>query len=113
MIPPTLNLSTTTLRRTAAQQAKADLLRLIEENQIQPGGQLPSEIELAKRLGVARQTLRGALEHLAQQDVLERRHGVGTFVKSATRVGTIGLITAFCTAGRQKSIYNLWMTHHA
>ncbi len=42
--------------------------------------QLPSEFELAKQLGVSRATLREALRILEEENVIIRRHGVGTFV---------------------------------
>ncbi len=41
---------------------------------------LPSEFELAKFLGVSRATLREALRLLEEENVIVRRHGVGTFV---------------------------------
>lgn len=48
-----------------------------------PGGSaLPAETVLAAELGVALGTLRRALELLAAQGLIERRHGRGTFVRS-------------------------------
>ena len=41
---------------------------------------LPSEFEWAKQLGVSRATLREALRVLEEENVIIRRHGVGTFV---------------------------------
>jgi GntR family transcriptional regulator len=43
---------------------------------------LPSEFDLAKQLGVSRATLREALRILEEDNVIIRRHGVGTFVNS-------------------------------
>jgi GntR family transcriptional regulator len=43
---------------------------------------LPSEFDLAKHLGVSRATLREALRILEEDNVIIRRHGVGTFVNS-------------------------------
>jgi GntR family transcriptional regulator len=43
---------------------------------------LPSEFELSKHLGVSRATLREALRLLEEENVVVRRHGVGTFVNS-------------------------------
>lgn len=43
---------------------------------------LPSEFELAKSLGVSRATLREALRLLEEENIIVRRHGVGTFVNS-------------------------------
>lgn len=44
--------------------------------------QLPSEFDLAKLLGVSRATLREALRILEEENVIIRRHGVGTFVNA-------------------------------
>lgn len=43
---------------------------------------LPSEFELSKKLGVSRATLREALRILEEENVIIRRHGVGTFINS-------------------------------
>ncbi|MGJ9458916.1 GntR family transcriptional regulator [Oceanobacillus sp. CF4.6] len=43
---------------------------------------LPSEYQLSKRLGVSRATLREALRILEEDNIVTRRHGVGTFVNS-------------------------------
>lgn len=43
---------------------------------------LPSEFVWAKKLGVSRATLREALRILEEENVIIRRHGVGTFVNS-------------------------------
>ncbi|MBD1379267.1 GntR family transcriptional regulator [Metabacillus arenae] len=43
---------------------------------------LPSEFELSKKLGVSRATLREALRILEEDNVIIRRHGVGTFINS-------------------------------
>ncbi|QDP40238.1 GntR family transcriptional regulator [Radiobacillus deserti] len=43
---------------------------------------LPSEFELSKKLGVSRATLREALRLLEEDNIVTRRHGVGTFVNS-------------------------------
>jgi GntR family transcriptional regulator len=57
-----------------------ELLRLIRRGALPPGSQLPSERELTERLGVSRVILREALRVLEEDNVLVRRHGVGTFV---------------------------------
>jgi GntR family transcriptional regulator len=55
-----------------------DLAVLI--GKIKPGGKLPSEPELATRLGVSRATLREAMRAFEEQGLIRRRQGVGTFV---------------------------------
>jgi GntR family transcriptional regulator len=46
-----------------------------------PDAVLPSEDELAQTFGVSRVTLRAAMASLEAQGLVERRQGVGTFVK--------------------------------
>ncbi|HEY3201823.1 MAG TPA: GntR family transcriptional regulator, partial [Actinomycetes bacterium] len=53
------------------------LLDLIESAGV--GERLPSERELAARWGVARMTVRKAIERLIEEGRLERRHGSGTY----------------------------------
>ena len=54
----------------------------IEKGIFKEKEKLPSEFELAKSLGVSRATLREALRLLEEENVIVRRHGVGTFVNS-------------------------------
>jgi GntR family transcriptional regulator len=54
----------------------------IEEGIYQEKEKLPSEFDLSKKLGVSRATLREALRILEEENVIIRRHGVGTFVNS-------------------------------
>ncbi|SDJ71310.1 GntR family transcriptional regulator [Sediminibacillus albus] len=56
------------------------LKRDIENGKYKEKEKLPSEFELSKRLGVSRATLREALRLLEEDNVVTRRHGVGTFV---------------------------------
>ncbi|WP_020672912.1 GntR family transcriptional regulator [Amycolatopsis nigrescens] len=58
--------------------AKAEVQRLIRT--LGEGAALPAERELAKRLGVARMTLRQAIGELVLDGRLERKHGKGTYV---------------------------------
>src|SRR3954463_5202774 len=52
----------------------------IEKGIFKEKERLPSEFDLAKQLGVSRATLREALRILEEENVIIRRHGVGTFV---------------------------------
>lgn len=52
----------------------------IRSGELKPGERLPSEVELGKRAGISRMTVRQALIYLAREGVLEIKPGVGTFV---------------------------------
>lgn len=54
----------------------------IEAGEYEEGAALPSQVELARRLGASVATLRKALERLAQDGYVEARHGSGTYVRS-------------------------------
>ena len=54
----------------------------IDEGLYKEKEKLPSEFDLAKQLGVSRATLREALRILEEENVIIRRHGVGTFVNA-------------------------------
>lgn len=62
------------------EQAKRQLLALIEEGSLQPGDRLPPERELSERLGVSRGTVREAVQFMQALGILEVRHGSGTVV---------------------------------
>ena len=50
------------------------------------GSQVPPEHQLAAEFSVSRATIRSALTALAQQGLVARRHGVGTFVSQLSRL---------------------------
>lgn len=52
----------------------------IENNTYKIGDRLPSERELSKQFGVSRMTLRQAIQTLADEGILERKIGSGTYV---------------------------------
>lgn len=61
------------------EQLKSLLLVFID-TKCQPGTELPSERALCERFGLARMTVRQALDSLARDNVVDRMVGVGTFV---------------------------------
>jgi GntR family transcriptional repressor for pyruvate dehydrogenase complex len=69
-------------REAISTQITARVLSLIRERQLSPGDKLPPERELATMLGVSRATLRESLRSLAIMNVVELRHGSGTYVTS-------------------------------
>ncbi|WP_217496015.1 GntR family transcriptional regulator [Agrococcus sp. SGAir0287] len=65
----------------------ADIVEQISSGALGPGTRLPSEQDLAKRYGVSRMTVRQALDLLASEEVIVRKHGSGTFVREHSRQG--------------------------
>ncbi len=63
------------------EQVAAKVRTLIEDGRFEKG-RLPSEPSLAESLGASRATVRQALERLALDGLIARKHGVGTFVNS-------------------------------
>lgn len=53
---------------------------LIRSRQLVPGDLIPTEAELVAELGVSRSSVREAVRTLVALDILEVRHGTGTFV---------------------------------
>jgi GntR family transcriptional regulator len=61
-------------------QIAENLIAQIEAGELAPGDRLPPERDLSEKLGVNRMTLRRALRVLDAQGLIERRHGVGTYI---------------------------------
>jgi len=62
-------------------QVYADLCQRIESGEIKTGEAIPSLRKLVEEYGVSRITVVKALDKLVQDDLVERHHGRGTFVK--------------------------------
>jgi GntR family transcriptional repressor for pyruvate dehydrogenase complex len=60
----------------------ARLQQGIRDGVLSVGDKLPSERELAESLGVSRNSVREAIRALEALDVIEVRHGDGTFIKA-------------------------------
>jgi GntR family transcriptional regulator len=65
-------------------QIERNLRDLIINGKLNPGEMVPSEWELVELYGVSRLTVRRALDELVRQNWLERKHGVGTYVRQPT-----------------------------
>jgi GntR family transcriptional regulator len=68
------------MMRTLRAQGAAELRTLVEA-EYRPGDRLPPESELARRIGLSRNTLREAIGLLAAEGLVERKWGVGTTVR--------------------------------
>ena len=71
------------------QRLQVELSALIEKTEA--GERLPSEPELARRMGVSRATLREAMRTFEVQGLIRRRQGSGTFVVGRVPVIEAGL----------------------
>jgi GntR family transcriptional repressor for pyruvate dehydrogenase complex len=65
---------------TAAAQVVEHVRREIEAGRLGPGDRLPTERELAQKMGVSRPSLRSGLRTLQAMGVVTSRRGAGTFI---------------------------------
>ncbi|OEV04005.1 hypothetical protein AN219_37555 [Streptomyces nanshensis] len=70
---------------TRYERIAAELRRRIKAGELSPGEQLPAETELAVQYDVSMPTVRHALELVRDEGLVEKRHGVGTFVRPMPR----------------------------
>ena len=73
--------------RSLAEKVADQITQLIIDDAYSIGAKLPNEFALAEKLGVGRSTIREAIKSLCSQNILEIRHGAGTFV--AENVGEV------------------------
>lgn len=67
-------------KQTLVERAAAQIMEYITAHQLTAGDKLPTEPELAARLGVGRNTLREALKSLASRNVVTIRQGAGCYL---------------------------------
>ncbi|GLC97248.1 MULTISPECIES: GntR family transcriptional regulator [Cupriavidus] len=70
-------------------------------------GVLPTEEAICERYGVSRITVRRALTDLASQGLVERRHGLGTFVKmqvSGRQAPSLSLVESLRKAAQETQV---------
>ncbi len=90
------------LRAASLKEQVVEQLRsLVDDGVLRPGDQLPSERELSDRLRVSRSTVREAVQFLHALGIVEIRHGVGTFVRTAPDSQTL------------RSEWRRWTLRHA
>jgi GntR family transcriptional regulator len=76
-------------------QVEQDLRRLIDSGHWQPGQRIPSEKGLEEMYGASRITIRRALQDLAEQGLLVREPGRGTFVREPALTAEPRSVTSF------------------
>lgn len=62
-------------------------------------GRMPSEAQLVRRFGVSRPTVARALRALAEEGLLERRAGSGTFARQGSKTGAASKLLALLVPG--------------
>jgi DNA-binding FadR family transcriptional regulator len=67
-------------RRMMSDEVQERIKQLILHSRLAPGDPLPTEGELMRRFGVSRNSVREALKALQAVNIVDIRHGFGTFV---------------------------------
>lgn len=76
----------------AKYQRIAEELRIRLRQLTQPGARLPSETALAEEYGCSRQTIRSALNVLAEKGLIDKRRGSGSFPAGSSRSRQVVLL---------------------
>lgn len=82
-------------------QIYLDLKQIINNEIIPPGGMLPPEVEICQAYNVGRQTVRQAIAHLVDDNILERFAGRGTFVRKPVNLHQFFLDRSFTQQMRE------------
>lgn len=94
-------------------QLKRFITGAIGADLVGPGDALPSERDIAERLGVSRVTVRKAVQDLVRDGVLVQRHGSGTYVMPQPhRVEqSLSYLTSFAEdmARRGMAVRSIWL----
>ena len=67
-------------RASATEIAMTRIKQYVLTHELHPGDPIPTEAELCATLGVSRSSVREAIRTLSALDIIEVRHGIGTFV---------------------------------
>jgi GntR family transcriptional repressor for pyruvate dehydrogenase complex len=79
--------------RNLAQGVVAYIADGIRDGALSPGDKLPTESEIMRILGVSRTVVREAISHMQAANMVETRHGIGTFVLEPPPPNTLGIDT--------------------
>lgn len=71
-------------RTKAVAEVARRILKQVSTGELGPGSRLPSERQLAERLGVGRSAIREAIAALDLFGIIETRQGAGSFIKAST-----------------------------
>lgn len=90
-------------------QVESLIREKITNNEWEIGSQIPTEPQLMEIFGVSRATLRQSISSLANEGLLERRQGKGTFVRKVT---TYDNPTAIITELSGKTVHQVISINH-
>lgn len=79
----------------------------IRDNNLTPGDVLPSEAALCELLGVSRSSVREAIRTLASLDVVETRHGHGSYVGNMSFAPLVNGMVLRLTLNEELALENL------
>ena len=85
-------------------QVETLLRKMIALPMYQKGELLPNEVDLSKRLGIARSTTRQAIKNLVNENLLERKKGVGTRVSKQPTISHLSNWLSFTKEMNAKGI---------
>jgi DNA-binding FadR family transcriptional regulator len=94
-------------RTSAAADAVRTIQQMIVDGRLAPGQRLPPERELSELLGISRPTLRETIRSLVGLNILESRHGAGTFV-AALSTATLLEPMRFVMALNERTVEELF-----
>ena len=90
-------------------QLKSLIRERIENGHWRPGDRLPTEYEFCERYAISRAPVRQALAQLAQDGLLRRHAGLGTFVSDAAPMLAVPEVSIQAMTRRLSSLVNFGM----
>ena len=85
------------------------VIEYLLQKELKPGDKLPTEIEFAEQLGVARNSVREAIKMLISIGVIEVKRGVGTFISKTISTSTFNplILSLVFDQGRSEELAEL------
>lgn len=90
---------------TKVDRVKSILVGEISDGRLRSGERIPSERDLARRLGVSLGTVQRALRDLSERGIVSREHGRGTFVSDGAAAAGVEFMRFRDDDGRELPLY--------